>query len=163
MKADIHPKYYPEAKVVCACGNSWTTGSTKAEIRVDICSNCHPFYTGEQRIVDTEGQVDRFYKRLEVRTEFKKSQDAKVAAKTSPTRPLAEFELTKKTLEAYKAAGIETAGQFIEKFEAGGDDALLAIDGVGRKGLADTKKALKRAGFNLPEGAAETEAEESAS
>jgi large subunit ribosomal protein L31 len=156
MKADIHPKYYPEAKVVCACGNTWTTGSTKAEIRVDICSNCHPFYTGEQRIVDTEGQVDRFYKRLEIRTEYKKTQDAKVAAKTSPARPLAEFELTKKTLEAYKAAGIETAGQFIEKLEAG-DEALLAIDGVGRKGLADTKKALKRAGFSLPEGSAETE------
>lgn len=159
MKAEIHPKYYTEAKVICACGNSWTTGSTKAEIRVDICSNCHPFYTGEQRIVDTEGQVDRFYKRLEVRTEYKKSKDAAQAAKTSPTRPLAEFELTKKTLEAYKAAGIETAGQFVEKLQ-GGDEALLALDGVGRKGLADTKKALKRAGFALPEGSdTEPEAE----
>lgn len=159
MKAEIHPKYYADAKVICACGNSWTTGSTKAEIRVDICSNCHPFYTGEQRIVDTEGQVDRFYKRLEVRTEYKKTRDAAQAAKTSPTRPLAEFELTKKTLEAYKAAGLETAGQFIEKLQEG-DAALLALDGVGRKGLADTKKALKRAGFALPESAeAEPEAE----
>jgi large subunit ribosomal protein L31 len=163
MKADIHPKYFPEAKVICACGNTWTTGSTKSEIRVDICSNCHPFYTGEQRIIDTEGQVDRFYKRLEVRTEYKKTKDAKVAAKTAPTRPLAEFDLTKKTLEAYKGAGIQTAGQFIEKLHEG-DQALLAIDGVGRKGLADTKKALKRAGFDLPEGSsAETETEESAS
>ncbi len=151
MKAEIHPKYYAEAKVICACGNTWTTGSTKSEIRVDICSNCHPFYTGEQRIIDTEGQVDRFYKRLEVRTEYKKTRDAAQAAKTSPSRPLAEFELTKKTLEAYKAAGIETAGQFVDKLQ-GGDEALLALDGVGRKGLADTKKALKRAGFALPEG-----------
>lgn len=151
MKAEIHPKYYTEAKVICACGNTWTTGSTKSEIRVDICSNCHPFYTGEQRIIDTEGQVDRFYKRLEVRTEYKKTRDAAQAAKTSPSRPLAEFELTKKTLEAYKTAGIETAGQFVEKLQ-GGDEALLALDGVGRKGLADTKKALKRAGFALPEG-----------
>lgn len=151
MKAEIHPKYYTEAKVICACGNSWTTGSTKSDIRVDICSNCHPFYTGEQRIIDTEGQVDRFYKRLEVRTEYKKTRDAVQTAKTSPTRPLAEFELTKKTLEAYKAAGIETAGQFVEKLQ-GGDEAVLALDGVGRKGLADTKKALKRAGFALPEG-----------
>ncbi len=159
MKAEIHPKYYADAKVICACGNSWTTGSTKAEIRVDICSNCHPFYTGEQRIVDTEGQVDRFYKRLEVGTEYKKSRDAAQASKTSPTRPLAEFELTKKTLEAYKAAGIENAGQFIEKLQ-GGDEAVLALEGVGRKGLADTKKALKRAGFALPEGTdAEPEAE----
>ncbi len=65
MKAKIHPKYYPEARISCACGNSFTVGSTSEELRVDICSACHPFYTGEQRIVDTAGQVDRFMKRLE--------------------------------------------------------------------------------------------------
>jgi ribosomal protein L31 len=65
MKAKIHPKYYPEARVICACGNTWTTGATVPEIKVDVCSACHPFYTGEQRIVDTAGQVDRFMKRLE--------------------------------------------------------------------------------------------------
>ncbi|OQA44691.1 MAG: 50S ribosomal protein L31 [Chloroflexi bacterium ADurb.Bin325] len=65
MKAKIHPKYYPEARVVCACGNTFTVGSTVAELKVDICAACHPFYTGEQRIVDTAGQVDRFMKRLE--------------------------------------------------------------------------------------------------
>jgi large subunit ribosomal protein L31 len=65
MKAKIHPKYYPQARVICACGNSFTVGSTNAELKVDICSACHPFYTGEQRIVDTAGQVDRFMKRLE--------------------------------------------------------------------------------------------------
>ena len=65
MRAKIHPKYYPNAQVTCACGNSWTTGSTKESIRTDLCSNCHPFYTGEQRIVDTAGQVERFIKRLE--------------------------------------------------------------------------------------------------
>jgi large subunit ribosomal protein L31 len=65
MKANIHPKYYPEARMVCACGSSFTTGSTVPELRIDICSQCHPFYTGEQRIVDTAGQVDRFMKRLE--------------------------------------------------------------------------------------------------
>jgi large subunit ribosomal protein L31 len=64
MKEDIHPKYYPEAVVRCACGNTWTTGSTAPEVRTDICSNCHPFFTGEQRIVDSEGRVDRFYRRL---------------------------------------------------------------------------------------------------
>ncbi len=149
MRAEIHPKYYPEAKVTCACGNSWTTGSTKPEIRVDICSNCHPFYTGVQRIVDTEGQVDRFYKRLEVRTQFKKSEEAKSAAKTSPERPLAELDLTKRTLEAFKKVGIENAGQFLEKL-AEGDAAVLEIEGVGTKALADTKKALKRLGYELP-------------
>ena len=65
MKAKIHPKYYPQARVICACGNTFNVGSTVAELKVDICSACHPFYTGEQRIVDTAGQVDRFMKRLE--------------------------------------------------------------------------------------------------
>ena len=65
MKPKIHPKYYDEARVVCACGTTWTTGATVPEIRVDLCSACHPFYTGEQRMVDTAGQVDRFMKRLE--------------------------------------------------------------------------------------------------
>jgi large subunit ribosomal protein L31 len=65
MKDKIHPQYYPEATVRCACGNTWTTGSTVEELRTDVCSACHPFFTGEQRIVDTEGRVDRFYRRLE--------------------------------------------------------------------------------------------------
>ncbi|MBC8446316.1 MAG: 50S ribosomal protein L31 [Chloroflexi bacterium] len=65
MKKDIHPKYYPEATVACACGNTWTTGSTQERIQTEMCSACHPFYTGEQRIVDTAGQVERFIRRLE--------------------------------------------------------------------------------------------------
>jgi large subunit ribosomal protein L31 len=65
MKEGIHPKYYPDAVVRCACGNTWTTGSTVPEVRTDVCSACHPFFTGEQRIVDSEGRVDRFYRRLE--------------------------------------------------------------------------------------------------
>jgi large subunit ribosomal protein L31 len=66
MKANIHPKYYPQAKVVCACGNTWVTGATQEEVRTDVCSACHPFFTGQmQRILDTAGQVDRFQKRAE--------------------------------------------------------------------------------------------------
>lgn len=65
MKADIHPTWYPEAKVVCACGNTFTTGSTLESIRVEICSACHPFFTGQQKFVDTLGQVERFQKRTE--------------------------------------------------------------------------------------------------
>ncbi len=65
MKKGIHPKYYPNATVVCVCGNTWTTGSTQERIQTDICSACHPFFTGEQRIVDTAGQVERFIRRLE--------------------------------------------------------------------------------------------------
>jgi large subunit ribosomal protein L31 len=65
MKEKIHPKYYREANVICACGNTWKTGATVQVIHTDVCAACHPFFTGEQRIVDTAGQVDRFYKRLE--------------------------------------------------------------------------------------------------
>lgn len=67
MKEGIHPQYYPNARVICSCGNSWITGSTVPEIHVNVCSQCHPFYTGEQRIVDAVGRVERFVKRLEAR------------------------------------------------------------------------------------------------
>jgi large subunit ribosomal protein L31 len=63
MKPEIHPTY-GEARAQCACGQSWTTKSTKPVLRVDLCSTCHPFYTGEQRLVDTAGQVERFRRRL---------------------------------------------------------------------------------------------------
>jgi large subunit ribosomal protein L31 len=72
MKKDIHPEYYPEARVVCGCGNTFTTGATKPMIKTDICSACHPFFTGEQRIVDTAGQVERYIRRLEKRGEMEK-------------------------------------------------------------------------------------------
>ncbi len=63
MKADIHPNFYPDATVVCVCGNTFKTGSTMKEVRVDICSNCHPFYTGKQKLIDTEGRIERFKKK----------------------------------------------------------------------------------------------------
>ena len=65
MKQDIHPTYYPSAKVKCACGKSWTLGSVKPELHVGICSQCHPFYTGQEKILDARGQVEKFKKRLE--------------------------------------------------------------------------------------------------
>jgi large subunit ribosomal protein L31 len=70
MKTKIHPEYVASV-VHCACGNRWETRSTKPDLHVEICSNCHPFFTGQQRIVDTAGRVERFTKRLE------KSQAAK--------------------------------------------------------------------------------------
>jgi len=63
MKANIHPKWYPNAKVICACGNTFTVGSTKEEIRVEVCSQCHPFFTGQQKFVDTLGRVEKFQSR----------------------------------------------------------------------------------------------------
>ena len=70
MKTDTHPKYH-QAQVTCgSCHNVFTVGSTRPELKVDVCSNCHPFYTGKQTIVDTAGQVERFQKRLERSTRF---------------------------------------------------------------------------------------------
>lgn len=65
MKKDIHPEY-KEAKVVCACGNSFETRSTKSLLKIDLCSKCHPFYSGERRIIDTGGQVERFKRRFKI-------------------------------------------------------------------------------------------------
>jgi large subunit ribosomal protein L31 len=64
MKAKIHPTYYPEAVVTCACGNTFTIGSTKTKIDVDICAKCHPFFTGEMKFVDTMGRVERFKQKM---------------------------------------------------------------------------------------------------
>ena len=64
MKSDIHPKYYNEAQVTCSCGNTFTTGSTSPALKIEICSKCHPLFTGEQRIIDTEGRVERLKRRF---------------------------------------------------------------------------------------------------
>ena len=63
MKQGIHPEYHSKAKVVCSCGEVFITGSTKSELKVELCNKCHPFYTGEQRIVATEGRVERMKRR----------------------------------------------------------------------------------------------------
>jgi large subunit ribosomal protein L31 len=64
MKPNIHPQYYPNAKVKCACGAQWHTGSTKPELNIEICSRCHPFYTGQAKTIDTKGRIERFKKKL---------------------------------------------------------------------------------------------------
>jgi large subunit ribosomal protein L31 len=152
MKAGIHPTYYPDAKVTCAsCGRTWTTGSTKKELRVDICSNCHPFFTGEaQRILDIEGQVDRFYKKLSARQEYVESKKAQEAAKKSPERAIAELGLSSRATDALVKAGVTEVGHFLAKL-AQGDAALLAINGFGQKSLIDAKKKLRAFGYDLPE------------
>ncbi len=67
MKDKIHPKYFNDATVVCSCGNTFTTGSTRKELKVEVCSQCHPFYTGERRVLDTTGRVERFKRRYQVK------------------------------------------------------------------------------------------------
>ncbi|MFC1940857.1 50S ribosomal protein L31 [Chloroflexota bacterium] len=67
MKDKVHPKYYPDATVVCACGNSFTVGSTKKLMKVEVCSKCHPFFTGERRMMDVTGRVERFKQRYKIK------------------------------------------------------------------------------------------------
>ena len=67
MKDKIHPKYYNDAQIICSCGNTFTTGSTKKTTRVELCSACHPFYTGERRMIDTAGRVERFKQRYSLK------------------------------------------------------------------------------------------------
>jgi large subunit ribosomal protein L31 len=151
MKQEIHPKWYPEAEVICACGNTWTTGSTVPEIRTEICSNCHPFFTGEQRIVDTEGQVDRFMKRLQARDEIRRQEEEKLEQLSSPDRAISEFNVSTRSVNALSEAGIETAGDFLARLQEVGEDGILEIHGFGVKGLTDLRRELRSAGFEIPD------------
>lgn len=85
MKKEIHPKYYPDAKIICACGNIIKTGSTVKEMKVEICSACHPFYTGKKKLLDSTGRVERF-----------KKMAGKTAAKKSVSKPKKEREKKEK-------------------------------------------------------------------
>ena len=96
MKKNIHPKYFKEAKVTCACGNTFTVGSTLENISVEICSACHPFYTGKQKLIDSARRVDKFKKKVEVAKETGKNVKTKKVKKT-----------TQKAKQAAKKAKIE--------------------------------------------------------
>lgn len=157
MKEGIHPKYFPNARVTCACGNTWTTGSTRESVHTDVCYNCHPFFTGEQRIVDTEGQVDRFIKKLDARNQIIQEEEARKSSRVSPELAIAELNIGSRAEAALTRAGLSTVGDILAKLE-NGDEALLAVEGFGHKSLADTKKRLRARGFQLPAEAA-TDAE----
>jgi len=91
MKKDTHPTYYPDAKITCACGHVFTIGSTVKEINVEICSHCHPFYTGKEKLVDTAGRVDRFKKMQELQKVASKTRKGKAVKKQkSSERKLAK-------------------------------------------------------------------------
>jgi len=82
MKAKIHPEYFKDAHVVCNCGNTFITGSTKKTIQVEVCSKCHPFFTGEHRYLDVKGRVDKFQKQQEVAKKYQATKSAKKAKHT---------------------------------------------------------------------------------
>lgn len=91
MKTGIHPTYYPQAQVSCVCGDTFVTGSTKPSIKVEICSKCHPFYTGTQKFVDTVGNIEKFRSKIKVAT-------AKQAIVSDKKQKIAEEERRPKTL-----------------------------------------------------------------
>jgi large subunit ribosomal protein L31 len=158
MKKDIHPTYYPDAQVICACGNTWTTGSTRKVIRTEVCSKCHPFFTGQQqRLVDREGQVDRFYRKLQARQTYVEQQRAREESKLSPNRPIADLGLGTRASDALTRAGVTTVGQALERL-AQGESVVLEIEGFGRKALIDLKKGLRNLGYDLPTAAEEAPA-----
>jgi large subunit ribosomal protein L31 len=115
MKEGIHPEY-TDATVICACGNQWTTRSTRKVIKTDLCSKCHPFFTGEQRIVDTAGQVERFMRRMNARQEehvSKKKKRADEGAERIAQRERERAEMRARQQAAGEEPG-ETAGEETE-------------------------------------------------
>lgn len=152
MKQSIHPQYYPEATVICSCGNTWTTGATVEVIRTDICSACHPFFTGEQRIVDTAGQVDRYQKRMKRHQQHLAEEEArteKASRKQQGTllkQQMEALDLSERVHKALVDAGMVSIGDVAKKLEAG-DGELLAVPGVGPKALEEVKDRLQAIGL----------------
>lgn len=101
MKANLHPTYYSDTNVTCACGHTFTTGSTLKEIKVEICSHCHPFYTGEARFVDVQGRVEKFQAKMNAASGLPKRL-AKKGIVSTPIAPrsLKEMLTTSKTPKA---------------------------------------------------------------
>lgn len=145
MKKEIHPEWYPEAKVIVNGEVVMTVGSTKPELNVEIWSGTHPFYTGQQRILDTEGQVERFLKRLQRREELLTEQEEEEETRSPLALAIEEMELYTRAENALKEAGLTTVGDIYERLQEG-EDALLAVHGVGQKALIDIKKFLRSEG-----------------
>jgi len=95
MKSKIHPKYYKDATITCSCGNVFKVGSTVEKLEIEICSACHPFYTGKKKLIDSAGQVDRFKKKMEMAKKFKEEKEAKAKAKKAASKKAKKS--TKKT------------------------------------------------------------------
>jgi len=111
MKANIHPKYYPNTKVTCACGNTFTVGATVEEVKVEVCNNCHPFYTGQMKFVDTAGRVDAFRARIKHATKkvVSKSEKRKIKREKKIERELERPESLaelRKVAKSVKKKGI---------------------------------------------------------
>ncbi len=146
MKENTHPKWYPDAKVIVDGEVVMTVGSTQPEIRVEIWSGSHPFYTGTQRLLDTEGQVDRFMRRLQRREAIRSEQETRVEKKTPTNLSVDAMSLGVRAENALMEAGVTTAGDVLELLKQG-EDALLALPGIGQKALIDIKRFLRAEGL----------------
>lgn len=150
MKKDLHPKWYPEAKVIYNGEVVMTIGATQPEIIVEIWSGSHPFYTGQARLIDTEGQVDRFMRRLRRREEMtvqqREAADATETSRNPLNRGVDDMELGSRAEKALSEAGLTTVGDVLEKLKEG-EDALLAIPSFGQKALIDAKRYLRAEGL----------------
>lgn len=146
MKKDIHPKWYPNAKVLVEGEEVMTIGATRPEIRVEIWSGTHPFYTGTQRLIDTEGQVDRFMRRLQRREEIVKQQEVQEAQSTPTNLSVDAMSLGTRAEKALQDANVTTVGDVLQLLEQG-EDALLALPGIGQKALIDIKRFLRAEGL----------------
>lgn len=146
MKSDTHPKWYPDAKVFVEGEHVMTVGSTVPEIRLEIWSGSHPFYTGQQRLVDTEGQVDRFLRRLHKRDTMVKQAEV-LEEKAKPVNlSVDSMSLGTRAEKALADADVTTVGDVLKLLEQG-DDALLALPGIGQKALIDIKRFLRAEGL----------------
>ena len=152
MRQGIHPKYFPNATVTCSCGNTWTTGSTLQVIHTDLCSACHPFFTGEQRIVDSAGQVDRFqkrmkrYERLAAEEKVRIEQALRKERESLLRQQIEALDLNERVHRVLSDAGMVNIGDIVAKLK-GGDQALLALEGFGPKALQELKDRLQAIGL----------------
>lgn len=108
MKKDIHPKYYAEAKVICACGHVFTTGSTLPEIKTELCSVCHPFYTGKQKLVDTARRIEKFEAKVAAKSAVAKTRKGKKVKRAVRAAVKAKAETKAVRPKAEKAAKTKT-------------------------------------------------------
>jgi large subunit ribosomal protein L31 len=146
MKKDIHPKWYPDAKVIVDGEEVMTVGATQPELRVEIWSGTHPFYTGTQRLLDTEGQVDRFMKRLQRRQEIQAEVEKKEERRSPAGLEIDAMGLGTRAENALREAEVTTVGDVIELYNQG-EDALLALAGIGQRALIDIKRFLRAEGI----------------
>lgn len=102
MKKEIHPQYFTDTKVTCACGNEFTTGSTLKEIRVELCNQCHPFYTGKQKFVDTARRVEKFQEKMSRVSAVAATRKGKKVKKAAAAKKRADKTAAKKTAKAEK-------------------------------------------------------------